>query len=101
MLLGSARIVCFRMAMDIVRHAVIDIGTNSVKLLVGDVNAHQVEPVWEESKQTRLGRGFYETHQLQAAAILQTTKVVVEFAAKAREQQSASIRIIATSAVRE
>ena len=87
--------------METVRRAVIDVGTNSVKLLVADVNALQVQPIWEESKQTRLGRGFYQTHQLQAAAISETTKAVREFASVAREHRSQSIRIIATSAVRE
>src|SRR2546430_2536034 len=46
------------------RRAVIDVGTNSIKLLVADVAGHAVQPVWEESKQTRLGRGFYETRRL-------------------------------------
>ena len=38
------------------RRAVIDIGTNSIKLLVADVQGSEVQPVLEESKQTRLGR---------------------------------------------
>ena len=50
------------------RRAVIDVGTNSVKLLVADVEGHDVRPVCEDSKQTRLGQGFYETHRLQAGA---------------------------------
>jgi exopolyphosphatase / guanosine-5'-triphosphate,3'-diphosphate pyrophosphatase len=89
------------MAMDRVRRAVIDIGTNSIKLLVADVNAQQVQPVWESSKQTRLGKGFYQTRQLQPEAILQTAKAVAQFASTADELKSESIRIIATSAVRE
>src|SRR5438132_824401 len=88
-------------SMKIVRRAVIDIGTNSIKLLVADVTDHQVQPVWEGSKQTRLGKGFYETHQLQPAAISQTTIAVKEFAALARERGARSIRVIATSAARD
>ena len=87
--------------MDSVRRAVIDIGTNSIKLLVADVTAEQVQPVWEGSKQTRLGQGFYQTHELQRSAISQTARAVAEFASTARQHQSKSIRIIATSAVRE
>jgi len=86
---------------DIVRRAVIDVGTNSIKLLVADVSAEQVRPVWEGSKQTRLGKGFYQTHELQPGAISQTARAVVEFVSAARDHQSESIRIIATSAVRE
>ena len=40
------------------RRGVIDIGTNSVKLLVADCHGSAVQPVTETSRQTRLGRGF-------------------------------------------
>ena len=43
--------------METVRRAVIDVGTNSVKLLVADVSGGHVQPVHEESRQTRLGKG--------------------------------------------
>jgi exopolyphosphatase/guanosine-5'-triphosphate,3'-diphosphate pyrophosphatase len=57
--------------------------------------------VWEESKQTRLGRGFYETRQLQPEPIAKTVRAVAKFAATAREQLAISIRVIATSAARD
>src|SRR5205814_9618100 len=81
-----------------VRRAVIDIGTNSVKLLVAEVSGNRVEPLVERSEQTRLGRGFYETRRLQPAAITRTARAVAEFTAQARELGTASARIIATSA---
>lgn len=83
------------------RRAVIDVGTNSVKLLVADAQAGVVEPVLEDSEQTRLGAGFYETHLLQAAAIADTARAVATFAAQARELGSVSVRVIATSAARD
>ena len=83
------------------RRAVIDVGTNSVKLLVADVEGHDVRPLLEESKQTRLGRGFYETHRLQPEPIAKTAKAVMNFANKARELNAVSIRVIATSAARD
>jgi len=84
-----------------VRRAVIDIGTNSVKVLVADVDGALVVPVFEESEQTRLGKGFYESHQLQPAAIADTAAVVAQFAGVARVRNSASLRVIATSAARD
>jgi len=87
--------------MQPIRRAVIDVGTNSVKLLVADVAGHEIRPVCEQSKQTRLGHGFYETHRLQAEAIEATAKAVARFASMAREAQAGSIRVIATSAARE
>ena len=83
------------------RRAVIDVGTNSVKLLVAEVEGHDVRPICEESKQTRLGRGFYETHRLQPEPIAKTAKAVTTFAQMARDLQAASIRVIATSAARD
>lgn len=83
------------------RRAVIDVGTNSVKLLVADVAGSEVQPVSEQSHQTRLGQGFYETHRLRPEAIEVTAKVVAGFAARAHEAQAVSVRVFATSAARE
>ena len=87
--------------METVRRAVIDVGTNSIKLLVADVRGREVTPVHEESKQTRLGKGFYETHRLQPESIAHTAAAVWEFSEIAREKSSQSIRVIATSAARD
>ena len=87
--------------MEAKRRAVIDVGTNSVKLLVADVRGREVNPVHEESKQTRLGKGFYETHQLQPEPIARTAEAVWEFGEIARERGASSIRVIATSAARD
>lgn len=88
-------------AMEFIRRAVIDVGTNSVKLLVADVRGQEVLPVWEGSKQTRLGKSFYETHRLQTDPILKTAEAVAHFAARARDLQALSVRVIATSAARD
>jgi exopolyphosphatase/guanosine-5'-triphosphate,3'-diphosphate pyrophosphatase len=87
--------------MESVRRAVIDVGTNSIKLLVADVAGRNVQPVHEESRQTRLGKGFYETQQLQTEAIARTAEAVAEFAKTAREHKTVAIRVIATSAARD
>ena len=87
--------------MDTVRRAVIDVGTNSVKLLVADVCGRDVQPVHEESRQTRLGKGFYETHRLQPEPIARTAEAVWEFGEIARERGAVSVRVIATSAARD
>jgi len=87
--------------MEAIRRAVIDVGTNSTKLLVADVRGRDVQPVHEESRQTRLGKGFYETHRLQPEAIAHTAAVVWEFTEIAREKNADSIRVIATSAARD
>jgi exopolyphosphatase/guanosine-5'-triphosphate,3'-diphosphate pyrophosphatase len=83
------------------RRAVFDFGTNSVKLLVAEVNHREVRPIWEGSEQTRLGLGLYKTHHLDSGAILRTAAAVKTFAAKAADLQSAPVRVLATSAARD
>ncbi|MEY2408676.1 MAG: exopolyphosphatase / guanosine-5-triphosphate,3-diphosphate pyrophosphatase [Verrucomicrobiota bacterium] len=83
------------------RRAVIDIGTNSIKLLVGEVREGIVHPIDERSEQTRLGAGFYDTHLLQETPIARTASAVAKFCAYAVEQDSELIRVIATSAARD
>lgn len=87
--------------MATVRRAVIDVGTNSVKLLVADVCGREVAPVHEESRQTRLGKGFYETHRLQPEPIACTAEAVWEFTEIARDKGTTDVRVIATSAARD
>ena len=83
------------------RRAVIDVGTNSVKLLVGDVAGGVVTPVSEVSQQTRLGAGFYVTRRLQRPAIALTAQTVAAFSSSAAKLGAAPARVIATSAARD
>lgn len=87
--------------MAVIRRAVIDVGTNSVKLLVADVAGPEIQPVCEESKQTRLGQGFYETHRLLPEAIANTAQAVAAFVAQSQSLQAQQLRVIATSAARD
>src|SRR5262245_53089005 len=87
--------------MSWMRRAVIDVGTNSVKLLVADVAGREVRPQLEDNRQTRLGEGFYEAHQLQPAPLQRTVEAIEEFVGIARQQQAKELRIIATSAARD
>jgi exopolyphosphatase/guanosine-5'-triphosphate,3'-diphosphate pyrophosphatase len=81
--------------------AVIDIGTNSVKLLVADVSGGRVDPLYEGSEQTRLGAGFYETHRLLPEAIAKTADAVRAFVENAERFGPLTLHIIATSAARD
>jgi exopolyphosphatase/guanosine-5'-triphosphate,3'-diphosphate pyrophosphatase len=83
------------------RRAVIDVGTNSVKLLVADLNSEQVIPVVETGIQTRLGEGFYETNRLIPAAIERTTTAIVQLLDSALTYKPEFIQVIATSAARD
>jgi len=81
--------------------AVVDIGTNSVKLLVAETSEDGVTPLHEDSEQTRLGRGLYESGLLAPEALSDTAKVLEDFAADAKRRGASSIRVVATSAARD
>lgn len=84
------------------RSAVIDIGTNSVKLLIAEVTSSgEVIPEYETSVQTRLGRGFYVRQELQEEPVRLTAAAVANFAEEAREAGAQRIVVLATSAARE
>ena len=83
------------------RRGVIDIVTNSVKLLISDLRGAIIEPLLETSRQTRLGQGLYADGKLQAEPIRATVAAVNELLALAKQNDCGDTRIIATSAVRE
>lgn len=92
---------CFIQPVILNRRAVIDVGTNSVKVLVADVRGREVRPVLETSRQTRLGQGFYESRMLQAGPVADSARAVADFASLARESGARTVRVIATSAARD
>ncbi|MDN5344254.1 MAG: exopolyphosphatase / guanosine-5-triphosphate,3-diphosphate pyrophosphatase [Clostridia bacterium] len=81
-------------------YAALDIGSNSVRLLVGEVRGNLVQPLRAELRSTRLLEGVRDGW-LQAEAVERTVTAVVELAAMARSYQPAAIASIATSAARE
>ncbi|MCI0540021.1 MAG: hypothetical protein L0Z50_32850 [Verrucomicrobiales bacterium] len=81
--------------------AVIDIGTNSVKLLVAQVSGRRVKPLCSLSEMTRLGQGSHDNRSLKSESIERTAQVVASFATTARTFRPESLRVVATSAARE
>lgn len=79
----------------------IDVGTNSVKLLIAEVADLAITPLHESSEQTRLGRGFFQDQRLRPEAIRRTAQVTAEFVATAERYGARRVRIIATSAARD
>jgi exopolyphosphatase / guanosine-5'-triphosphate,3'-diphosphate pyrophosphatase len=83
------------------RVAVIDIGSNSTRLLVADVLAGRVSEVERQSRVTRLGRGVDLTGQLAAEAIEAACSAIADYVAICREADVERVDSIATSAVRD
>ena len=83
------------------RRAVIDIGTNTVKLLVADVRDGQVFPVVSKDQATRLGEGVDATRQLSPTAIARTVAAIVGYVADAHELEVTGLTAFTTSAARD
>ncbi|HZJ85174.1 MAG TPA: Ppx/GppA phosphatase family protein [Syntrophomonadaceae bacterium] len=83
------------------RYAVIDIGTNSCRLLIAEIKAEQISPVYRSLITTRLGQGFKKNPIISGAAINRTCQALNSFMRKMQEYNVLKYRVIATSAVRE
>jgi exopolyphosphatase / guanosine-5'-triphosphate,3'-diphosphate pyrophosphatase len=83
------------------RVAVIDMGTNSTRLLVADVDGRHVAELERRSTVTRLGRGVDTSRQLAMEAIEEVCATVAEYVAIYRELGANRVVAIATSAVRD
>jgi exopolyphosphatase / guanosine-5'-triphosphate,3'-diphosphate pyrophosphatase len=84
------------------RFATIDVGTNSVLLLVAERDdAGRFVAIEEAAEITRLGRGVDRTRRLAPEGIAATLEVVERFARTARGLGAAGIAVSATSAARD
>src|SRR4051795_10079449 len=89
------------MQADSHRVAVVDIGTNSTRLLVADVDGGRVTEVERHSRVTRLGRGVDLSGQLSAEAIEAVCEAIGDYVSIYEEAGAESVKAIATSAVRD
>jgi exopolyphosphatase / guanosine-5'-triphosphate,3'-diphosphate pyrophosphatase len=89
-----------RMAENSQRVAVIDVGSNSTRLLVADVDGG-VSVVERQSRVTRLGRGVDLSGQLADEAIEAACAAIGDYVAICRDTGVENVAAIATSAVRD
>jgi exopolyphosphatase / guanosine-5'-triphosphate,3'-diphosphate pyrophosphatase len=83
------------------RVAVVDMGTNSTRLLVADVDGARVQEVERRSTVTRLGRGVDTSGTLAAEAIEDVCAAVGDYVALYQEAGAERVVALATSAVRD
>lgn len=83
------------------RVAVIDVGTNSTRLLVADVDGGRVSPVERRSTVTRLGRGVDLSGHLAHEAIEDVCTAIDGYVGILQELEAETVETIATSAVRD
>ena len=83
------------------RAGVVDLGTNSTRLLVADVDNGRVEEIARHSQITRLGEGVDERRKLLPLPIARVRNVLTEYRRDLQRLGAERVLTIATSAVRD
>ena len=83
------------------RVASVDLGTNSIRLLVTDVDDGRLDDVVRRQKITRLGEGVDERKRLLPAPIARARNVLVDFRREIEDLGAERTLLVATSAVRD
>ena len=83
------------------RVAVVDIGSNSTRLLVADVDGGAVHELARQTRITRLGQGVDETGQLADEAIGRVVAALADYRAEIDRLGAERVTAVATSAVRD
>ena len=83
------------------RVAAVDLGTNSTRLLVADVEDGRVEELDRETVITRLGEGVDRRRRLLPEPIARVRNTLVDFRRRAEELGAERTLLVATSAVRD
>jgi len=81
--------------------AAVDIGSNSVRLKISRLASHRLFEIHEDREVTRLGESVFRSGFLSPEAIALTVKVLRRFHRAAQRAGADSVRVVATSALRD
>lgn len=83
------------------RVAVLDVGTNTVRLLVADCEGDSLTPVRDTTRMSRLGLGAGADGTLAAESVARTAEAAIALVGEARAAGAATILMVGTAAVRD
>jgi exopolyphosphatase/guanosine-5'-triphosphate,3'-diphosphate pyrophosphatase len=81
--------------------AAIDIGSNSCRLKIAKVVAHQLRTVHEDREVTRLGTSVFDSGLVSPEAMAATLRTLKRFQRAVQEHGVDQIRVVATAALRD
>ncbi|MGH8270191.1 MAG: Ppx/GppA family phosphatase, partial [Steroidobacteraceae bacterium] len=82
------------------RSAVVDLGSNSVRLVVYEGLCRNPAAIFNEKAVPRLGKGMQKTGRLNEQATAEVVTLLRRYRAVARAMGAASFEVLATAAVR-
>jgi exopolyphosphatase/guanosine-5'-triphosphate,3'-diphosphate pyrophosphatase len=85
----------------VTRVAALDCGTNSLRLLISELDGDKLTDVVREMEIVRLGEGVDQTGRFAPAALDRTFAVLERYAAEIAEYGAERVRMVATSATRD
>ncbi|MDE2319302.1 MAG: Ppx/GppA family phosphatase [Rhodospirillales bacterium] len=88
-------------ARPVFRRAVVDLGSNSVRLVVYEGELRNPLQIFNEKAVVRLAKGMTSTGRLKDDALAQAETVLHRYAAIARAMGASPVEVLATSAVRD
>ena len=86
---------------ELPRCAVVDLGSNSVRLVVFEGAGRNPVAIFNEKAVLRLGRGLQQTGRLNEEGLEQALTVMARYAAIARAMHADPFEVLATAAVRD
>lgn len=81
--------------------AAVDIGSNSVRLKIARLKGRRLVEIHEDREVTRLGESVFRSGFLSPEAMAETIKVLRRFHRAAQKLGTDSVRVVATSALRD
>lgn len=87
--------------LPVCRRAVVDLGSNSVRLVIYEGELRNPMPIFNEKAVLRLARGITNTGRLQEDALVQAETVLHRYTNIAKAMGAGRIEVLATSAVRD
>lgn len=82
-------------------YAAIDIGTNTVLLLIAEIKDGKLYPIQQETRITRLGKGLTHSEMLSSSAIKKTFEALSEYVKICREKDVREIIAVGTASMRK
>src|SRR5690348_14128022 len=81
--------------------AAIDIGSNSVRLKIAEVQQHKLKTLHEDREVVRLGESVFATGMISPDAMANTIRALKRFQKSVQMHVVDRIRVVATSAMRD